>query len=99
MSTTPWKPQVRKYNDETTFEPDPLNIPVNDLIQRTDNLHQRLNQLTSKNAVVIESADADVSITGCMVVAWDPVNNILYASTMGNPVFKLELSKLPPSRP
>jgi len=26
---------------------------------------------------------------GCY--AWDPVNNILYASSMGNPVFKLEL--------
>ena len=34
---------------------------------------------------------------GCY--AWDPVNDILYASTMGNPVFKLELSKPPPSRP
>ena len=33
---------------------------------------------------------------GCY--AWDPVNNILYASTMGNPVFKLELGKLPVSR-
>ena len=26
---------------------------------------------------------------GCY--AWDPVNNILYASSMGNPVYKLEL--------
>jgi hypothetical protein len=26
---------------------------------------------------------------GCY--AWDPLNNILYASAMGNPVFKLEL--------
>ena len=26
---------------------------------------------------------------GCY--AWDPVNNILYASAMGNPVYKLEL--------
>ncbi len=25
--------------------------------------------------------------------AWDPVNNILYASAMGNPVYKLELGK------
>ena len=33
---------------------------------------------------------------GCY--AWDPVNNILYASTMGNPAFKLELGKVPPSR-
>jgi photosystem II stability/assembly factor-like uncharacterized protein len=33
---------------------------------------------------------------GCY--AWDPVNNILYASTMGNPAFKLQLGKLPPSR-
>jgi photosystem II stability/assembly factor-like uncharacterized protein len=30
---------------------------------------------------------------GCY--AWDPVHNILYASTMGNPAFKLELGKLP----
>jgi photosystem II stability/assembly factor-like uncharacterized protein len=28
---------------------------------------------------------------GCY--AWDPVNNILYASAMGNPVYKLELGK------
>jgi hypothetical protein len=28
---------------------------------------------------------------GCY--AWDPVNNILYASAMGNPVFKLELGE------
>jgi photosystem II stability/assembly factor-like uncharacterized protein len=28
---------------------------------------------------------------GCY--AWDPVNNILYASAMGNPAFKLELGK------
>ena len=33
---------------------------------------------------------------GCY--AWDPVNNVLYASTMGNPAFKLELGKLPPGR-
>lgn len=26
---------------------------------------------------------------GCY--AWDPVNNILYASSMGNPVYKMEL--------
>ena len=26
---------------------------------------------------------------GCY--AWDPLNNILYASAMGNPVYKLEL--------
>ena len=26
---------------------------------------------------------------GCY--AWDPVNNVLYASAMGNPVYKLEL--------
>jgi hypothetical protein len=26
---------------------------------------------------------------GCY--AWDPVNNLLYASSMGNPVFKLAL--------
>jgi hypothetical protein len=31
---------------------------------------------------------------GCY--AWDPVNNILYASSMGNPVFKLELSTAQP---
>jgi hypothetical protein len=30
---------------------------------------------------------------GCY--AWDPMNNILYASAMGNPAFKLELGKLP----
>jgi photosystem II stability/assembly factor-like uncharacterized protein len=34
---------------------------------------------------------------GCY--AWDPVHNTLYASTMGNPAFKLELGKMPPSRP
>lgn len=28
---------------------------------------------------------------GCY--AWDPVNRILYASSMGNPVFKLKLSE------
>ena len=28
---------------------------------------------------------------GCY--AWDPINNILYTSAMGNPVYKLELSK------
>ena len=28
---------------------------------------------------------------GCY--AWDPVNNILYASAMGNPVYKLELGE------
>jgi hypothetical protein len=28
---------------------------------------------------------------GCY--AWDPVNNLLYASAMGNPVFKIELGK------
>ena len=30
---------------------------------------------------------------GCY--AWDPVNDLLYASAMGNPVFKLELGKAP----
>lgn len=29
---------------------------------------------------------------GCY--AWDPVNNILYASSMGKPVYKMELSKV-----
>ena len=29
---------------------------------------------------------------GCY--AWDPVNNILYASAMGNPVYKMELTEL-----
>jgi hypothetical protein len=34
---------------------------------------------------------------GCY--AWDPVNNILYASAMGNPVYRIELGKLAnPSR-
>jgi photosystem II stability/assembly factor-like uncharacterized protein len=28
---------------------------------------------------------------GCY--AWDPVNNLLYASAMGNPVYKLELGE------
>ena len=30
---------------------------------------------------------------GCY--AWDPVNDLLYASSMGNPVYKLELGKVP----
>jgi len=30
---------------------------------------------------------------GCY--SWDPVNNILYASAMGNPAFKLEMGKFP----
>ena len=28
---------------------------------------------------------------GCY--AWDPVNNILYASAMGNPLYKLEVGR------
>lgn len=75
MSTTPWKQQVRKYNNETTFEQDPLNIPINDLIQRTDNLYERLNQVADKNAVIIESADADVIISGASTVYWDSENS------------------------
>ena len=28
---------------------------------------------------------------GCY--AWDPINNILYASAMGNPIYKMELGR------
>lgn len=71
MSTTPWKQQVRKYNDDTTFEQGPLNIPINDLIQRTDNLYERLNQVTDRNSMIIESVDISPDIDGCSVVYWN----------------------------
>jgi hypothetical protein len=49
--------------------------------------------VTWKSMASLKSKEAGFHFTpnwfGCY--AWDPVNNILYASAMGNPVYKLEL--------
>jgi len=71
MSTTPWIPEVRLYDDKTSYDVDPQNIPIKDLAQRTQSLYERLNALADKNAVIIESADVENGIDAGLIVYWD----------------------------